>query len=237
MDQECRSLLAMQILTEIPFELDSLVLMKRAHVVPDSEDAADFERLMHTARVVGRPKAGYREAFIDAKGEATVTIEGTMFQSRVLRGNLESAERVFPFLVTCGRELDQVAPLGEDFLTEFWWDLIKGELLGVARQYLAQHLERRYRLPKTSAMHPGSGDAAVWPIQQQRELFTLLGDIPRQIGVELTDTYLMIPNKTVSGIGFPTETDFRSCQLCRRAVCPNRAAAFDQALWDVVQHE
>ncbi|MCY2990678.1 MAG: vitamin B12 dependent methionine synthase [Planctomycetota bacterium] len=227
----------MQTLSEIPFELDSLALAQRAHVAPDSDDAADFERLVQTAGVVGRPKAGYREAFIDAKGEATVTIEGITFQSRMLRGNLEHAERVFPFVVTCGRELDQVAPHREDFLQEFWWDLIKGELLGAARQHLADHLDRRYRLPKTSAMHPGSGDAAVWPIQQQRELFTLLGDIPRQIGVELTDTYLMIPNKTVSGICFPTETDFRSCQVCQRNVCPNRATAFDRALWDSIQHE
>jgi len=86
-------------------------------------------------------------------------------------------------------------------------------------------------------MHPGSGDVDLWPIQQQKELFALLGDIPGQIGVELTDTCLMIPNKTVSGIQFPTEQDFRSCQVCRRSVCPNRAAAFDPALWSSVQHD
>ena len=226
----------MPILAEIPFALDSPALMKRAHVVPDSDDAADFQRLVQTAGAVGRPKAGYREAFIDAKGGRSDE-EGVTFRSRVLRGNLERAERVFAFVVTCGRELDQVATDREDLLQDFWWDLIKGELLGVARQYLGEHLSRRYRLPKTSTMHPGSGDVTVWPIQQQRELFTLLGEIPRQIGVELTDTYLMIPNKTVSGICFPTETDFRSCQLCQRTVCPNRAAAFDQALWDSMQHE
>ncbi len=86
-------------------------------------------------------------------------------------------------------------------------------------------------------MHPGSGDADVWPIEQQGELFALLGDIPGRLGVELTETYLMIPNKTVSGIYFPTEADFRSCQVCRRTACPNRAAAFDQVLWDSIQHE
>lgn len=150
---------------------------------------------------------------------------------------LEHKERVFPFVVTCGREIDQAALPETDLLKKYWWDLIKEELLRVARQHLANHLERRFRLSKTSSMHPGSGDVGVWPIEQQRELFMLLGDIPEQIGVELTDTYLMIPNKTVSGICFPTEVDFRSCQVCRRTVCPNRAAAFDQALWDSIQHE
>jgi hypothetical protein len=155
----------------------------------------------------------------------------------MLRKNLEHAERVFPYVVTCGRELDGVAPNGGDFLKEFWWDLMKGELLGAGMQHLATHLDRRYLLPPTSTMHPGSGDAGVWPIQQQRELFALLGDVPGQIGVELTDTYLMIPNKTVSGIRFPTATDFRSCQVCQRAVCPNRAAAFDETLWASIQHD
>ena len=227
----------MRILTDVPFKLDLLTLLKRAHLVPGSGDATEFERLVQTASAVGRPKAGYREAFIDVKGEATVTIGGITFQSRMLRGNLERAERVFAFLVTCGRELDQAAPHVDDFLIEFWWDLIKGELLGAARQHLFENLDRRYRLPRMSAMYPGSGDATVWPIEQQRELFSLLGDIPKRIGVELTDTCLMIPNKTVSGIYFATEVDFRSCQVCQRTVCPNRAAGFDQALWDSIQHE
>ena len=119
----------MHILAEIPFDLDLLSLMKRAHVAPDSDDAVEFERLVLTARVVGRPKAGYREVFVDAKGEDTVTVQGITFTSRMLRNNLEHAERVFPFVVTCGRELDQVAPSGNDILKEFWWDLIKGQLL------------------------------------------------------------------------------------------------------------
>jgi len=54
--------------------------------------------------------------------------------------------------------------------------------------------------------------------------------------VELTDSFLMKPNKTVSGIVFPTEEDFRSCQVCRRADCPSRSAAFDAHLWDLHQH-
>ena len=83
----------------------------------------------------------------------------------------------------------------------------------------------------------GSGDATVWPIEQQRQLFALLGDVKSAIGVRLTDSCLMVPNKTVSGIRFPTEKDFRACQVCHRKECPNRSAPFDKALWDSLQHE
>jgi hypothetical protein len=225
----------MDVISSIPFELDAPQLMKRAHVVAGSRDAAEFQRFVETARAVARPKAGYREAFIDDKGEDTVTIEGITFTSRMLGQNLEPVERVFPYLVTCGRELDEFAPPSGDVLEGFWWDLIKAEILTAAVKHLVEHLSRRFLLPKTATMNPGSGDADVWPIEQQRELFALLGDVPKQVGVELTESYLMVPNKTISGIRFATELDFRSCQVCQRPVCPNRAAAFDEALWASIQ--
>jgi len=84
-------------------------------------------------------------------------------------------------------------------------------------------------------MSPGSGDVDVWPIEQQRELFALFGGGAKDIGVELTDSYLMIPNKTVSGIRFPAGTDFRTCQVCRREICESRSAPFDRELWERIR--
>ncbi|MFM8320526.1 MAG: vitamin B12 dependent methionine synthase, partial [Chloroflexota bacterium] len=89
--------------------------------------------------------------------------------------------------------------------------------------------------PKTATMNPGSGDVDVWPIEQQAGLFRLLGDGPERIGVRLGETFLMSPVKTVSGILFATEKDFRTCQVCRREGCPNRQAAFDQAMWEALR--
>jgi hypothetical protein len=220
-------------LTEIPFTLDLDRLREKAHV--DEDDAADFAVLVDTARHLGRPKALYRECAISAKGEETVVIDGVTFTSRTLRRNLEPAERVFAYVATCGHEMNDVVVPPGDCLAEFWWDTIKTELLWAASNHLHAHLRQRYRLGKTATMAPGSGDVSVWPIEQQHELFALLGDVTAQIGVVLTDSCLMHPNKTISGFHFPTEHDFRSCQVCQRAVCPNRGAAFDAALWAEVQ--
>jgi hypothetical protein len=62
-------------------------------------------------------------------------------------------------------------------------------------------------------------------------LFGLLGDVEAAVGVRLTESFLMLPNKTVSGLVFPTTTSFASCQLCPRAVCPNRRAPYDAELF------
>jgi hypothetical protein len=36
----------------------------------------------------------------------------------------------------------------------------------------------------------------------------------------------------VSGIFFPSESGFESCQLCRRDPCSERRAPFDADLWE-----
>ena len=226
----------MEVLRDIPLTLDESAVLKTVHVTPDSADGQAVRALIEQARKSGSPKALYGEAFIEAKGTETVTIDGVTFTSRMLRANLDKVERVFPFIATCGEEMDTIDLPAGDFLAEFWWDAIKAVLLQNATKHLNAHLKQRFALEKTASMSPGSGDATVWPIEQQRELFALLGDVREQVGVELTESFLMKPNKTVSGIVFPTEVDFRTCQVCRREECPSRSAAFDADLWELHQH-
>ncbi len=221
-------------LINISVDFDIASLLKQVHLEPHSEDAIAFERLVNRAREVAKPKALYAESFIEEKGENTVRIDGITFTSRMLRANLEKAERVFPFVATCGHEMDEVRLPKDEFLAEFWWDTIKASVMGYAIRHLNNHLKNQFLLSKTSNMKPGSGDADVWPIQQQKELFALLGDVKKIIGVELTPSSLMVPNKSTSGIQFATETDFRSCQVCRRDNCPGRGAPFDQQLWNSI---
>jgi len=221
-------------LNQIPFELDSASLARNARVRPG--DAADFAALAGHARHLGQPKAIYTEAYVEPGPGSphTVLLNGTPFTSAMLRQNLAEVERVFPFVVTCGLEMDSLALPENDFLQQFWWDGFKESLLASAFNFLTAHLEQYHRLGKTAVMSPGSGDAEVWPIEQQHALFDLLGDAPRQIGVTLTASCLMIPNKTISGILFPAEKDFRTCQVCRREHCPSRRAPFDPALWQQI---
>lgn len=227
----------MATLADIPFELDTTSLMKRSRVAPDSDDAEDFVELVDQVREVARPKALYAECFVEERGKNTVRVDGITFTSKAMRINLEDVERVFPFVSTCGCEVDALPIPSSDFVRHFWLDTIKANLLATASKHLNDHLDRTYLLTKTSKMSPGSSDASVWPIEQQKELFELLGGVTDQIGVELTESFLMVPNKTVSGIRFPTETDFRSCQVCHREECSNRIAPFDQEMWEAIQHD
>jgi len=218
-------------ITDIPFELDEKTLAAKARVKPGTVDATDFFALTAQVKEIGRPKAIYRQTYIESREGDTVTIEGVPFQSRVLRSNLDDVERVFPYVVTCGAEVDELIEIPDgNFLMDYWLDTIKEALLDAGYRHLEDLLKHRYSLGQTSTMSPGGVDAFVWPIEQQGELFSLLGNTEDLIGVELTDSFLMRPNKSLSGIRFQTEIDYQSCRLCPREGCPRRSAAFDAHL-------
>lgn len=213
----------------IPFEPDLAGLYKRFHVKEGSENAHELHHLVEQARARARPRAFYRVAYITARGEGWVEIERRRFTSRVLAVNLKDTFRVFPYLATCGTELQEWAAEIEDLLLHFWAEGIKEAALACALEALHQHMAQ-YSSAKLSAMSPGS--LQDWPIQQQQILFDLFGPAAEQTGVRLTDSMLMIPTKTVSGIRFAAQANFESCALCAREDCPGRRAAYDADLYE-----
>lgn len=216
------------IIDRIPFSPPVDGLIKRLRIRPGKE--AEFLRLLEAASRIARPRGLYLAAYLTNRGEDWIEIEGVRFTSRVLRVNLEPAHRVFPYLATCGVELQQWGDELEDMLLRYWAEIIKEAALACALREVSASVEGRYCPGKTSTMSPGS--LQDWPIEEQRPLFRLLGAHSDQIGVRLTDSLLMAPSKTVSGIRFPNEVDFESCQLCSRDGCLGRRAIYDPQLYD-----
>jgi hypothetical protein len=218
------------ILDDIPFQLDLDPLVKRLRIREGSSRVKELGRIASEAETIARPKALFKISYIESKGDDHVVVEGVRLTSRVLRVNLEQAHRVFAFVATCGTEVADWARSMDDMLWSFWADSISEVALRVAIQTLNQHLAEQYRPGRTSVMNPGS--LADWPLQAQRSLFAILGDPEEAIGVRLSDGLLMIPTKSISGIRFPTEESFESCQLCSREGCPGRRALYDEGLYD-----
>ena len=218
------------VLDRIPFQLDLEGLKKKLRVRDKSSLAKDLEQLMAEAQSLGRPKALYRVSFIESKGDDFITVEGVPLKSRVLRVNLDGVYRIFPYAVTCGTELDDWTEGITDLLKSFAADAIKEDILYQAIHHLVEHLKESHHLTQASRMSPGS--LADWPIDEQRPLFKLLGNTKDLIGISLTESLMMAPTKSVSGVCFPTEIDFVSCQLCPREVCPGRKAAYDKDLYE-----
>ena len=224
------SALEPMILREIAFEPDVENLKTQLRVREGSRQEDDLETLIQEAQTIARPQAMYRVTFIDSRDEDGVVVNGIPFRSRVLRVNLEGTNRVFPFAVTAGQELHQWSNSKDELLIRYYADIIAEHALRTASRVLKRHLDDRYALGPSSTMSPGS--LADWPIQEQQPLFRLLGDPWEAVGIRLTDSMLMIPSKSVSGLRFAVETSFQSCQLCPRDRCPSRRAPYDEGLYE-----
>jgi hypothetical protein len=218
------------ILENIPFNPELSPVLKKLHLKENSQDAADFKALLLEAKAIANPKAMYKLSPINEKEEGNVVIDGVRFTSRVLRVNLDKPQRVFPFIGTCGMELQEWSDSITDMFVGYWAEAIKELALFAALEALASHLDDHFRPGTVSTMSPGS--LQDWPISEQRPLFKLMGNTREKIGVELTESCLMVPTKSVSGIRFPIDETFESCQLCPRTACPNRRAPYDETLYE-----
>ena len=221
-----------EVLDNVGFVVDEKALLAELRVAEDSEDAEALHDLVEAVRGIAKPKVVYKLSYVERVNGDEVCIDGVVFTSRVLSTNLEKVGRVFAYIATCGREFDEVEIAHDDLLRGYWLDTIKGMALQAGMEYLFNHLRSKFLLETISTMSPGEADRDVWPIEQQKLLFGLFGNTEELVGVRLTESMLMIPNKSLSGICFPSEISFRSCQVCQRKDCRSRRAAFDKGLME-----
>ncbi len=181
--------------------------------------------LLDEARSLVTPRVLYVEGVVGRRTDCTAEINGVEFSSRVLSANLAMAPRLFPYVLTLGPELEARVAALPDLLAQYTLDAIGNLFLDAASESFEHHLHSTRSAEGLSKMNPGS--LRDWPIEQQRQLFALVGDVESLLGVTLTSSFLMVPRKSTSGIMFPSAVEFFSCQLCPRAACINRKVPFD----------
>jgi hypothetical protein len=209
----------------VKFNLDNV--RRKLHIKQDSS-LNQVRNLVDTVQQLIEPKVMYSVSYIDEKSEDSVVVGGLPLKSRVMRKNLDQVERIFPYVITLGRKLGEKQDACSDLLENYYLDCIGNLALTSVQKQLKKHLQSKFAMEKLSSMAPGS--LSDWPIEEQGPLFRLLGDVEGSIGVRLTRNLLMIPAKSVSGIYFPTEVSFSSCQLCPRKRCESRKAKYDESL-------
>jgi hypothetical protein len=216
---------AIIILDAIPFEPDESTVLAALSMEPGAPFADEALGVTQQAMPVARPKGLYKLASVEPIDDRTVALDGVPFSSRVLRVNLEKRHRAFPFVATCGPELEEWSRTHSDLMHAFWADGLKELALRCAIETLGRHLAERFQPGTRAMMNPGSLED--WPISEQRPLFSLFGDAIEGIGVRLSESCLMMPVKSVSGVWFETDSGFVNCQLCPRENCPHRQEPYD----------
>jgi hypothetical protein len=215
---------------EIPVQLDIESVVKRLQFGRGNSSRMETmaREMAETARSLARPRAVFQISRARAIDTTTVAIDGVRFTSKILARLLRDQDRVIPFIATVGKEMDEMPVPPRDMLRQFSLDAIKTVILVNAVDYLTDYVKEHCNIPRAALMNPG--ELADWPIGEQRPLFRLFGGAETAIGVSLTAGGAMKPIKSRSGIIFPNETGFVSCQLCTQFQCPGRHAEYDPAL-------
>ena len=200
-------------------------LVQRLRVNDDLED--EFRDIYDECLKIARPKGVFTDCAVSQSGDCTV-VDGRTFDSRVLQMNFRGLTRVFPYVITCGRELYDLARATEDPLCRFWVDGISEAALRAVGARVRQAVQETYSLGRLNSVNPGS--LRDFPLPCQRPLFDLLGEGPDEIGLELTPTFLMLPYKSGSGIYFESSERYENCMLCPRANCPGRRMPYSEEM-------
>jgi hypothetical protein len=213
----------------IPFVIGNPELADRLGREAGKSLDEETEAIIAEALRIARPKAVFRRCRIEERRNEETVIEGISFRGRLLSVNLENTREAFAYVATCGRELAEWASGFSGPLERYLADVVSEMAAHRAEEFLYRNLETEYGLTKASTMNPGSLTA--WQISEQAPLFSLIGDVEGLIGVSLSQSFVMSPIKSISGIRFATEDDFMSCALCARDPCRSRRAEYDGGLF------
>jgi hypothetical protein len=135
----------MEVLDNIPVKIELDAVLKKLRLKNRNEDIMNtLAELVEIANTTARPKAVFEIATIENKNGDTVTIKGVEFTSHVLRVNLDQAEEVFPYVATCGRELDAINIPTSEMMRFYFMDQIKELVTRGALNYLHDYLKERH---------------------------------------------------------------------------------------------
>lgn len=192
---------------------------------PEDEDCRKAVKMLKEALACAKPKYACTLAAIEEKGNDHVVVEGRRIASPLVRQNLDKIHRILPYVATCGAEADLWSRQYSDMIEHFWADEIKNMILYKSIAVMRNAVKEKY-YPGSDMSQMSPGSLPAWPVTEQAVLFDLLDGVNVEIGVSLTDSFLMIPSKSVSGFFFSSETHYENCRLCPMRNCPNRSAAY-----------
>ena len=200
---------------------------KKLEAMANEDTAEELAELLDEAQQLADPVILFSVCAAEGAGEKSVRVNGVEVKSALAAEKLSGRNRCFPYVATCGKALEEWSKqYADDLLTEYWADEIKKYYVGRVRQAFYHDLKEQYHITgHLTSLNPGSITA--WPLSGQAELFAVLGGktfVEEAIGVTYTESYLMLPSKSVSGIAFESEVFYENCQFCPLKNCPGRRA-------------
>lgn len=160
---------------------------------------------------------------IASAGEKAVTLEcGVSYTGEMPMRILKDSKQVISFVISlCG--YTEMVEKAEDIMEQYFLDVWGSAYVEAAQGWLGRYLLEELRREGMSGTHLWSPGQHGFELSNQRTLFRLLE--PEEIGCSLTESFMIVPVKSVSGIMGIVSPDAegmpRPCDFCSdRALCP-----------------
>lgn len=196
-------------------------------VEPDAESRATTEVLLREAAEIIHPRFEYHIAEGRCTEDSVIIDEITFGTGRIISRQLSRAGRFAVFVATAGEgwtQWKEILRRRDDVLHTFIADCIGSQIVESAADYMEQVLQKELDedgLRRTNRFSPGY---CGWQVSQQPLLFSLFPDA-QPCGISLTESCLMMPEKSVSGIiGVGENVRYHpyTCHICTMENCLRR---------------
>lgn len=191
---------------------------------PDAEIQRILDEVLSDARRICRPRILYGICPGRVVPPVHVEAQGVEFRTgKIISDSLSGADRFCIFVATAGREFEDyrhaLKQAGE-CVREFVADSVGSVAAEASVAVIERQLDQELDVPHTYPYSPGY---CGWRVTEQQLLFGLLPEHP--CGIELTESSLMYPIKSVSGIigiGEKVERRPYGCAICGNVNCYKR---------------
>lgn len=216
-----------EVLDHIPIDITVDQVMDRVNLRAGVDKIrVVVQELLAITRERAVPKAVYRTSVARNEGRK-LYVDGILLQSYVPLLRFEMPEIVFSYVATCGSEIDETDIPKSEFMRYYLMNLIKEILLFTTGEYLKKHLISTYGLKNLTHIGPGE---ALGPLRQQKELFDIIGNVEELIGVRLSPHFMMVPEKSTSGMFFETSVEIERCRICPQVKCIARHQPYESEI-------
>ncbi len=208
----------MLIFDNIKVEFDVAQLTSRMCLTSDMPEYLEFEKLLAAIKPHAVPVALLDEALILGKTSGKIVSSLGEFDCPLLLELAGESKSLFPFIVTCGKSMDDFGTDISDPLHLYWVDFLKEYALEEAFEKIKSEVAQKCPNQRITSLVPLNEE--VWKLDGLKEVFNVFPDeAVKRIGVELTESLFMKPNKSRAGVFFPADKDVDFCTLCSIKKC------------------
>jgi len=218
------------LIESMPVVLSESRLLNKLHNGKTAASSKRTKRLIHKAvketLSVIHPRGIYRIRPLPGPIDRIGVRKNASFTSKFLSRILRDSDSMVVFVITIGKEIDERIQynITKNPSYGFILDYVAAAAAEEAAEILQQFIRETLPDDKTVTYRysPGYCD---WPLSEQKQLFR---EIPHEkIGVNLSDSCLMSPQKSVSGVFgvCSAELGIKSinhCTMCKKKNCPYR---------------